>query len=72
MEGAGLRFPLNDGTILLANPYRSPQDDKLEFVFDVAFGQDQVVDGDPVGPALTQMVEFVEGVFDIVEQSILK
>ncbi len=65
------QFPLRNGAALLRSPIsdNSPTNDDLKFAFDVAFGEGQILDGEPVVPALTQMCEFVEGVFDIFERA---
>jgi hypothetical protein len=65
-------FPLKDGAELFKAPLNQvlPFDDDLQFRFEIAFGEGQIVDGQPLIPALTQICEFVEGVFAIVEKHI--
>jgi hypothetical protein len=71
-EGIGiivpnLTFPLEDGTEIYRIPARL-RDNPLaqmhmnpEFSFDVAFGEVEVVEGEPIIPTLHQLIEFVEG-----------
>jgi hypothetical protein len=63
-------FPLKDGTILYGEPLdheRLPYEDEPQFNFEVAFGEGQIIDGEPLIPALTQICQFVEVVFDVFE-----
>lgn len=68
------QFPLKDGAALFAAPINGefPFDDDVKFAFEVSFGEGQIIDGEPVIPALTQICQFVEGVFEVFEKRILK
>ena len=44
---------------------------KPQFRFEVAFGEGQIIDGEPIELALTQIVEAVEAIFTIFEWEIL-
>lgn len=74
LRPADRKFPLQDGADLFRVPIADPRtaDDKIQFTFDIAFGEGQIVDGESVIPALTQMCQFVEGVFPLFEADILK
>lgn len=52
-------FPLKEGEPLFMGP-PDPQADP-KFIFDVAFGQPQIVEGEPVLPTLLHLCEAVEG-----------
>jgi hypothetical protein len=61
------RFPLEDGAEIYRVPARG-RDDPLtqmhmypEFMFEVAFGEGEVVKGEPLFPTLLQLAESVEG-----------
>jgi hypothetical protein len=61
---ADRQFPLKDGAEVfrIAAAARSPDMDmNPQFAFEVAFGEDEVVKGEPLFPTLPQLVEFVEG-----------
>lgn len=61
------QFPLEDGTTIFSTSLETPLNDNLQASFEIAFGEGQILDGEPVVPALTQIVEFVEGVIDAIE-----
>jgi len=65
------KFPIVDGSILLSNPYRSVVDDLHEFRFDVAFGADQIFDGEFLIPTLRELCSFVETIIEEAEVKIL-
>jgi hypothetical protein len=69
------KFPLKDGDEIFSYA-RAPDDmqDKSEFDFgfDVAFGEGQIVDGKPLIPTLTQLIDFTERLIDIFVRRILK
>jgi len=48
-----------------------PQDPNFEFTFEIAFGKDQVVDGEPVIPTLKQFIDFTEGAISIISKRFL-
>ncbi len=55
---ADRQFPLKDGAVL----YRGPQMDMYpQFTFEVAFGEGEVVQGEPLIETLHELVQFVEG-----------
>jgi hypothetical protein len=60
------RFPLEDGAELYRVPARDRDDPMTqmhmypEFVFEVAFGEGEVVKGEPLFPTLHQLAQFVE------------
>jgi len=71
-EGIGIivpkfTFPLEDGTEIYRIPARlrdnpmAQMNMNPEFSFDVAFGEVEVVEGEPIIPTLHQLIEFVEG-----------
>jgi hypothetical protein len=67
------RFPLPDGTEIYRVPARG-RDDLMtqmrmypEFTFEVAFGEGEVVKGEPLFPALYELAQFVEGFIKSVE-----
>jgi hypothetical protein len=62
---------LKDGATLHTEPIDFPANKPPEFTVTIAFGEGQIVGGEPVIPALTQMCEFVEGVCATFEKSIL-
>lgn len=68
------KFPLKDGDELIA--YRRGTGDGFEdktefkFGFEIAFGEGQIFDGDPVVPTLHQLVNFTERLIDIFAQNI--
>ena len=69
---ADRQFPLKDGAELYRAPLESPFEDEPQFSFEVAFGEGQILDGEPVIPALTQICEFVKVVCTTFETTILK
>jgi len=44
----------------------------LQFTFEIAFGEGQIIDGEPVIPALKQLIDFTERVADIFARHIFK
>jgi hypothetical protein len=60
------KFPLKDGDILGSYHRKTGEgiEDKtrFDFGFEIAFGEGQIFDGDPVVPTLKQHVEFIEDV----------
>jgi hypothetical protein len=79
---ASRQYPLKDGTILQGAPARpgvaatvsaagktqSDIDFKTQFAFEIAFGEGQIIDGEPVLPALQQLADLVERVVGIFER----
>lgn len=66
-------YPLRDGAELFRAPLSGPlpPDHEMQFRFEVAFGEDQILDGEPVIPALHQLIKFTEGTFGTFEARIL-
>ena len=64
---ADRQYPLKDGTIIFtirAKARDAAAKNKPKFKFDVAFGEGQIVDGEPVIPKITQFVQFTEQTLD--------
>lgn len=66
-------FPIEDGAEVFSRwlNEEAPFEDDVQFTFEIAFGEGQILKGEPVVPALTQICQFVEGTFDIFERHIL-
>ena len=70
------KFPLKNGDELIS--YRRVIDPnyedntKFHFAFEIAFGEGQIFDGEPVIPALNQLIRFTERVIDLMARRILK
>lgn len=60
-------YPLRDGTHIASTSLNFAGKDDHKFTFDVAFGDGQILDGEPVIPALMQIIQFVESVIDVLE-----
>lgn len=73
LKPANRQFPLYDGAELYRAPLDGelPFEEKLEFRLEIAFGEGQIVDGEPVIPTLLQLGQFVEGAFEVFERHIL-
>jgi hypothetical protein len=62
-----LTFPLEDGAVIYRIPARlrshpvAQMNMDPEFQFEVAFGEVEVVKGQPLIPTLSQIMQFVEG-----------
>ena len=67
LRPADRQYPLRDGATLLTTGLDYPLDDQTKFTIEVSFGEGQILDGEPLDPALTQICEFVEKVFDAFE-----
>jgi hypothetical protein len=74
-------YPLQDGHILpipevvrTSSPGVTASEEKpqLQFTFEVAFGEGQIVDGEPLIPTLKQFIDFVERVVQIFERHVFK
>ncbi|MBA5865836.1 MAG: hypothetical protein GDA67_03955 [Nitrospira sp. CR1.3] len=55
-------FPLKTGDELLIDGPDAEMNDKLEFRFEVAFGEQDIAFGDPIVETLTSMVQLVEDI----------
>jgi len=70
------QFPLENGAVLLRTKSAPGITDKnqnqYEFVFDIAFGEGQIFDGESVSVTLKQLIDFTERVVDIFARYIFK
>jgi hypothetical protein len=59
-QPADRQFPLNNDTEIMriAAAARGGSYQDLQFSFEIAFGEGQIVDGEPVVPTLNQFVQF--------------
>ena len=67
IKPADRQYPLEDGTILFrinAGAERNEMNMNPQFSFDVAFGDGQVVKGEPILPTLQQLADFIEGIIN--------
>ena len=69
------KFPLKEGDKLLIYNRPVPSSDfedktEFDFAFEIAFGEGQIFDGDPVLPTLHQLVDFTESVIDVFAREI--
>jgi len=66
---ANFQFPLKDGDVIfdygLGPDTEGKRKGDFQFTIDIAFGEGQVIDGQPVVPSLQQFIDFVERVVDI-------
>jgi hypothetical protein len=46
-----------------------PPEPKLDLTFEIAFGQDQIMDGEPIIPTLQQFIDFVERTIEIIRKN---
>lgn len=71
-------FPVYDGTELMTFSGDTSafgllkQYTDVNFAFEIAFGESQVVQGEPVGPTLKQLIRFTSRVADIFDRYIFK
>jgi hypothetical protein len=60
-----VRYPLEPGTeLFIADPASFEKHEKLQFAFNVAFGEPQVVEGQPVVPTLRGLLDEVKGLLE--------
>jgi len=66
------QFPLRDGATVFAAPLvqDSPFDNDIEIVIELAFGEGQIFDGEPLEPELNKICDFVQGVVNIFESAL--
>jgi hypothetical protein len=70
------KFPLEDGDVLgtyprvIADGYKD--ESKIEFAIEIAFGEGQIFDGQPVIPTLHEIIDFTERLIDIFARYIFK
>lgn len=73
---ADTQFPLEDGDVIAQYGFGPDPDGKkkpdFQFAFDIAFGEGQIIDGQPVIPSLQQLVDFVERVISIFASHVFK
>lgn len=73
LEPADTQWPLEDGTEIYrvtATARSSHQDENTQFTFGIAFGEGEVVQGEPLIPTLHHLIDFVEKVIDIFDRHI--
>ena len=70
LRPADRQFPLKDGATIFSGPI-GQLNDEVNVTIEIAFGEGQVLEGEPLDPALSQVIDFVEGVCDVVERTIL-
>ena len=73
LRPADRQFPLEDGAIVFSasSGEGTPFDDEIRVTVEIAFGEGQILEGEPLDPALTQIIEFVQGIVEIIERDIL-
>jgi hypothetical protein len=69
-----IQYPLKDGDVVFRYG-RGPDAEgkfkpKFQFTFDIAFGEGQIVAGEPVIPCLTQLRDLVKGTVDTFDRAI--
>lgn len=73
LNPADRQWPLKDGAEIFrvtAATRSSHQDENMQFTFGIAFGEGEVVQGEPLIPTLHQLIDFVEKVIDIFDRHI--
>lgn len=69
---ANVQFPLQDGAELFRAPIDgNTRNEDVKFQIDIAFGEGDILDGEPIIPTLWQLTQFVESVCDTFERDIL-
>jgi hypothetical protein len=67
------QFPLEDGAVLLRGPANSPNvGSDHQFTFEIAFGEGEVFEGEPLFPTLDQLAQLLERVVGIFERHIFR
>jgi hypothetical protein len=72
---ADTQFPLKDGAEVFRYNVGTgpiPQNDDVQCTFSVAFGEGQIVDGQPLVPTLKQFIDFTERAVNIFARRIFK
>jgi hypothetical protein len=68
-------YPLKNGDIIFSYGFGPDKEEKnkgdLKFTLGIAFGEGQIVDGQPVVPSLQQLIDFTERVVGIFENRTL-
>lgn len=67
LRPANRQFPLRDGATVFTTGINDPLHDDIQVTVEIAFGEGQILDGEPLDPALAQICRFVEGVFNVFE-----
>ncbi len=66
------QFPLKNGDVVFDYGFGDDKDGKFQgefkFTFDVAFGEGQIIDGQPLIPCIQQFVDFVERTVEIFDR----
>lgn len=62
LRPADRQFPLKDGAELFRGP---PMDVNPQISLEIAFGEGEVVEGEPLIPTLRELVQFVEGFIEL-------
>jgi hypothetical protein len=60
LRPANRQFPLKQGNILFRDAPNAEVNEQMQFVFEVAFGEPQVIEGEPLLPTLVQMSDYVD------------
>lgn len=67
-------FPLKDGDVVGAWDPGTDKEGKfksdIDFTLNVAFGEGQIIDGEPVIPTLKQLIDFISGTIDIFDRNL--
>jgi hypothetical protein len=63
-------FPLQDGATVFSTPIDDKLHDDIKVTVEIAFGEGQILQGEPIDPTLAQMINFVESVFEFVETAL--
>lgn len=67
LRPANRQFPLQDGATVFTTGVDGPFNDDAQITIEIAFGEGQILEGEPLDPALAQIIQFVEGVIDVFE-----
>ena len=74
MKYGGLRerrFPIEDGEVYLTIWSEHPELHwEIGAIFDIAFGKDQVIDGESVIPALTRLLEITNSIIETMARKV--
>lgn len=64
-------YPLKDGDEVFrikAEARKSKFQPKFDLTFEIAFGEGQIVDGEPLVPSLRQLIDFTKRIVEIFER----
>jgi len=62
LKPADVLFPLKIGDELFIDAPDAEVNEKMQFVFEVAFGEPQIVEGEPLLETLRQLTKLVDGI----------